>query len=292
LALAEKSCLSSGWRSIFGGSDHVRIKSLAAAFAILFTHAAATAVSPPPLMMPTGPWNVEFADKMCLLSRHYGKDGVTQLMLKPDIVGSGMEIIVSNTASSIRGPDIGNAAVAIAGHNLRPDPLFSAYSTRKARLIRIAIPDDKVELSALRGTITIDAKTEGRHSFSVADIELAAPVLANCIAQLRAAYKVSEAEVGTLATKPKAKGSLFSFDDYPAEALRRGQSGTARVLVWVEVDGRASTCEVTESSASPILDQATCNIMRRARFTPATNAAGKDVRAPIFTSISWVMPSS
>jgi len=75
----------------------MRSKILAASFAILFAHsiaAAAPAAAPLP-MTPTGPWKVEFADSMCLLSRPFGKDGATTLVLKPNMLGNGMEIIVS-----------------------------------------------------------------------------------------------------------------------------------------------------------------------------------------------------
>ena len=272
----------------------MRIKSLAAAFAIPFAHAAAAAASPPPLMAPTGPWNVEFADKMCLLSRPYGKDGATQLMLKPDIVGSGMEIIVSNTAASASSPEIGNAGVTVAGRKLSFDPIFYAYSTGKARLVRVAIPDNKIELSALRETLSFNANSEGRYAFSIPGIELARPMLADCLSELRAAYKISDADIGKVATRPDGSNvRLFTFDDYPAEALRRGQSGMVGVLFWVEPNGRVSTCEVIESTASPVLEQATCNMVKgRARFKPARDAANNAIRAPGFTRIRWMLPSS
>lgn len=272
----------------------MRSKILAASFAILFAHsiaAAAPAAAPLP-MTPTGPWNVEFADSMCLLSRPFGKDGATTLILKPNMLGNGMEIIVTRGTTSIDRPEHGKAAVDIADKRVDFDTFFNAYSTAKARLIRVVIPDAKIELTALRGTLSIDAKAEGQHSFSIVGIERAFPVLATCVAQLRAIYKVRDADIGALTAKPEVQpNSLFTVNDYPGEALRKGQSGTVGVLVWVEADGRVSTCEIVDSTASSVLEQTTCNILkRRARWTPAKDAAGKSVRAPGFTRIRWVLP--
>jgi len=63
------------------------------------------------------------------------------------------------------------------------------------------------------------------------------------------------------------------------------------VLVWVDATGRVSTCEIIESSAAAPLQEATCNIIkRRARFTPAKDAAGKPIRAPFFYRVRWALP--
>ena len=183
-------------------------------------------------------------------------------------------------------------AVAIAGQKLNFDAYYSAQSTAQARLLRVMIPEDKIELSAFRDTLLIDAGSRTGHLFSLAGIERAFTVLASCVAHLRAVHKVSDADVGTLATRPKGSAAdLFTPDDFPAEALGRGRSGTVGVLFWVEANGGVSTCRVIETSASPIFEQATCEIIkRRGRFTAATDAAGKAVRAPNFTRISWMLP--
>ena len=56
------------------GEVPLRLKYFALMVAILLAQGAATAAPPLP-MTPTGPWNVEFADSMCLLRRAYGKNG-------------------------------------------------------------------------------------------------------------------------------------------------------------------------------------------------------------------------
>jgi TonB family protein len=82
---------------------------------------------------------------------------------------------------------------------------------------------------------------------------------------------------------------LFSADDYPADALRKKEEGTARAKLTVGTDGRVKDCAIVESSNSPALDAATCNILvRRAKFTPARDSNGNPVEDTYVTPpISW-----
>jgi len=270
----------------------VRLKFLAASFAILFapTTAAAAPKPAPALMTPTGPWNVDFADKMCLLIRPYGKDRTTHLMLKPAMLGDNLEIIVTKETRGTRDARSGKAALSIGGTPSAAETSFTAYSTATARLLRIWIKEDAIPLASVRGTLQIDAKPEGRHLFAIPDIELALPILSKCLDQLRTVYKVSNADLAAIVTKPKAElAAFFSTEDYPREAWSTGKGGTVGVLIWVEATGRVSTCEVIETSAAPVLEKATCDVLiKRGKFTPGKDAAGRAVRAPNFARVRWM----
>ena len=85
---------------------------------------------------------------------------------------------------------------------------------------------------------------------------------------------------------------LFSRDDYPAEALRKRQEGTVEVDILVTKEGRVGACQVVVSSGSPSLDQGTCDlIMRRARYTPATDDQGDPIEGKDHTKVRWKIPS-
>ena len=72
--------------------------------------------------------------------------------------------------------------------------------------------------------------------------------------------------------------SLFSYDDYPEEAVRNRWQGDVVVGVTVSAEGRPTACDIVRSSGHKVLDDATCRIvMRRARFKPATDASGRPV---------------
>ena len=92
----------------------------------------------------------------------------------------------------------------------------------------------------------------------------------------------------------RAKGSLvglFRAEDYPNDALRRGDEGTVAVQMLIGADGRVSRCVVTTSSRSPSLDAATCRILtERAGFTPARDRHGKPTTDQYYQRITWQIP--
>jgi len=86
--------------------------------------------------------------------------------------------------------------------------------------------------------------------------------------------------------------SLFSTDDYPVEAMRSGEEGTAQVRLTITTDGRVSQCEVMSSSGSQVLDRATCDILqRRARFKPALDNQGRPTIDYFTQKVRWELPA-
>lgn len=92
--------------------------------------------------------------------------------------------------------------------------------------------------------------------------------------------------------QPKGNpGSWVTVNDYPSRALRAELEGTTGFRVIVGLDGRVDSCFVTRSSGSPDLDEAACSsVMRRARFTPATDNTGQPVIGAYSTAVRWVLP--
>ena len=81
---------------------------------------------------------------------------------------------------------------------------------------------------------------------------------------------------------------LFSGDDYPADAQRNDEQGSVRVTLSIGTDGRVAGCNVTSSSGSRSLDNATCRILRsRARFTPAKLTNGQPTTDTYSQTITW-----
>lgn len=79
--------------------------------------------------------------------------------------------------------------------------------------------------------------------------------------------------------------------DYPAEALRAGQEGTATSRLSVNRYGFVTACEIIESSGSPFLDEATCrNMASRAQFYPARDTNGEAAEGFFTQSVRWTIP--
>ena len=86
-------------------------------------------------------------------------------------------------------------------------------------------------------------------------------------------------------------GSWATPDDYPNRALREEREGVTRFTVQVNAEGRVTSCNVTNSSGSPDLDDAACrSVSRRARFKTATNGEGEAVAGSWSSSVRWQIP--
>lgn len=86
-------------------------------------------------------------------------------------------------------------------------------------------------------------------------------------------------------------GSYFSADDYPAAALRANEQGTTGFRLTIGPNGRVSDCQVTASSGSAALDQASCRILRsRARYTPARDSDGNPTSGSDSGRVTWRLP--
>lgn len=87
------------------------------------------------------------------------------------------------------------------------------------------------------------------------------------------------------------RASWITNADYPTSALRREDEGLAAYRVVVGSDGRVSACQITASSGSRALDEATCRyIARRARFDAATNENGAKVVGSYDGTVRWQIP--
>lgn len=86
-------------------------------------------------------------------------------------------------------------------------------------------------------------------------------------------------------------GNWATTNDYPSRALREEREGTTGFRVSIGTDGKVTDCQITRSSGSPDLDEATCaNVRRRARFTPATDGEGQPTTGSYSNSVRWVIP--
>lgn len=75
--------------------------------------------------------------------------------------------------------------------------------------------------------------------------------------------------------KPLNRAGWVTSNDYPARSLRAEEEGRTVVAILVSREGRAQACLIVDSSGFSALDEATCTqVMRRGRFSPATDAAG------------------
>lgn len=86
-------------------------------------------------------------------------------------------------------------------------------------------------------------------------------------------------------------GEFFGADAYPIEAIRLHQQGRVVVKLWIDTDGKVASCTLAQSSGSPSLDRATCEIaLKRVRYTPARDRKGQPIAASATLPVRWVLP--
>ncbi|MCM8731457.1 TonB family protein [Hephaestia sp. GCM10023244] len=80
----------------------------------------------------------------------------------------------------------------------------------------------------------------------------------------------------------------FAGDSYPPAAKAAGAEGRTGFAVDVDAKGRVTSCSITESSGTALLDSTTCAlVVMNGRFSPAHDAAGKAIAGVWTSSMLW-----
>ena len=94
-----------------------------------------------------------------------------------------------------------------------------------------------------------------------------------------------------VATGAQADQQGQAGNDYPTLALKNGWEGTVAFTLGIGIDGRVKSCTVTVSSGHQVLDDSACATLKlRARFKPATDAAGNPVEATYSSKLTYKLP--
>lgn len=90
---------------------------------------------------------------------------------------------------------------------------------------------------------------------------------------------------------PRGAGAWINARTYPLKALESKTEGDVGIQVEVDKYGYPVDCNVTQSSGSSILDDATCaQIMKAAHFYPALDTAGMASDGKWEIVIKWRVP--
>jgi TonB family protein len=71
--------------------------------------------------------------------------------------------------------------------------------------------------------------------------------------------------------------SFVTWKDYPKQSIRRKEEGAMLSLVVTSPKGRVERCETVISSDYPLLDEAACKAIKKARVKPARDRSGEAV---------------
>lgn len=121
-------------------------------------------------------------------------------------------------------------------------------------------------------------------------IAIAEPVVASSESQRKADPAGDTHPAANHAARPRNDASTWiTLQDYPTDSPRH--EGVTRYHLLIAPTGRVGKCEIIESSGAQWLDEATCrNLVRRARFHPATNSQGEAIEGRFEGMMRWYIP--
>ena len=265
------------------------------------------------MLAPSSPWNLNYADKNCRLSRVFGeKDNRHMLFFEQAAPGSARMLVLG-------GPHIKRfqskrrAKLQIGDYSQGADvtPRIGDLAAVGPALIYPSVglfegdldesDDPDVVISRFRTAtdpqLGAGAKfvrvTRGKRVLDFATDDLAEPLaaLTNCTFDLLSDWGLDPDEHRTASRLPVWTNQPVIARQiqasYPDRALLAGEQGVIRMRVIVGEDGSVSQCELENATETESLDSSACKAMRGAKFEPALNKDGEPMRSYYSTSIIY-----
>jgi protein TonB len=118
-------------------------------------------------------------------------------------------------------------------------------------------------------------------------------VLALAPAAAAAQAAPANADGRPAATPVGNPGDWFPADAYPPEAKAAGLQGRTAFQLDIDTKGRITSCNITTSSGSPLLDSTTCALLvTNGRFAPARGTDGKAVPGVWSSAMVWKLTAA
>lgn len=255
---------------------------------------------------------MHYADDSCLLGRSFGSDknkiflriektapketfGVT-LIGKPLGSGDGVTTPITLTFGPGGVPDERERApigTVTMGERM---PLVIVEGTslygKPAETLLEAVgrgPEAEAKFTQL----LVDRKGRADFVLQLGPMDKPMAALRTCTDDLVKGWGLDPAVQNTLQTRPvptESPGNWIRSGDYPRTALDGGKSAIIRFRLVIDAAGRVTGCSVPSATKGEVFEKVTCELLtKRARFTPALDAAGKPVASYYVNSVTWIM---
>jgi hypothetical protein len=247
-------------------------------------------------LTPSGPWNMNFAENSCIASRRFGTgEAEVQLGLRmlPHSYETELVLMVPERARFGRaGADMGHASVALDGGAARQTGYIRQAAGRDAtRVLVLAVPRETMEGLATAKTLAVAVNGAPPVVLAPTGVRSMLRAADTCLADLLRAWNIDPAQAASVVTWPRPATpprSWFRSGDYPGGAAAIGGSGRSVLRLNIDATGTPSACAAVIPARNPNFDKAGCGaLMKRARFSPALDAAGKPVPFVLIQRVSW-----
>jgi len=266
----------------------MRILTLAAMLA------GQTGMADMPPLNPKTAWSVNYAEDMCVLSRNYGNesDGVSVAFRPTPFNDRVQTLLVGNRKQMGNGPRVsvhldGRAGTGAFDGVGQRAPL---PNTRKTA-VTFDLPRDTIVDLAGKEPVLFTFSGGKPLRVNLALSSAALTVLRRCETDLMRSWGFDIAAVDTAPAVParaKRDPAMWLLDsDFPRQLL--GAQAVVTVAWIITADGGIRNCRVVRSSGNATFDAIPCqSLEKRARYTPARDAAGKPVETPASRVVRFI----
>lgn len=259
---------------------------------LLLALAAAAAPAPAPTapLPPKKAWVVDYAETFCTAARSYGDDAAPlDFALRPAPNGDVLQFYILRSGGFEPARHV-PVTVAFGEQVVKATALTWGPKKEGRRTILINLPREAIaDLPRAKAVAFHGGGVD--YAFAVPDLDKVMAALATCNDDLRAHWNMTADKKALIATPAKPLWSLHGIinpDDYPEQAVREEDTGQATVMLLVDETGKVADCQLQKTSGNASLDAMTCiAFIKRARFRPARDAAGKPMKDVFYQSIAW-----
>lgn len=283
--------------------------------------ARAEPASPPIIHARTGPWQLDYDANACHLIGKFGRDedGVIVRLTKFNygnaftlaLIGKPVEVKTPNVTAKL---DFGvtNGAVetvlqsgkmgalpalqAITWFGLRSvtaNPTWpqkqqeEAWEKQRAETVAFA-SNEKVH------SLILDLPQKNQLQLEFGPMAKPLAQVDLCLDDLIRSWGYDPGLMRTLSKSAEpitSPGNWVTSNDYPTQALRKGQRALVQFRLDVSAAGKVEGCHILQPGNPAEFDQSVCKLMmKRASFKPALDVVGKPIRSYWRSSVNFNLP--
>ena len=245
--------------------------------------------APLELRQPVKPWTLDYGMTACTAVATYGTpDRPLTLAIRPSPNGTVVRLMVVKNGEA-RDAFQFELATNLGGASAHTNGLHFRGSGTRGNIVWINVARGDLEALRKAGEIDLDGGPLA-YRLVLPSIGAVLDGLDKCNADLRDYWNVG-APADRFTRKARSLKPLaeyFSSDDYPDQANFANQGGTSRMMMMIDETGALKDCMVEETSGFASLDAMTCAVLlKRAKFEPALDSAGKPIRSVLTSRVVW-----
>ncbi len=282
---------------------------------------AIAAKSEPISLEPSSSWTLDYADDSCRLIRKFGEnDDNIILILNSFAPGDEFNLTVagnpvayrgaSRTASIQFGPGESEQKLKFSNGKMA-DGMPALIFAGRTRIAPLTESEDEQREAYERREIILAPISEKRKA-AVTQLSIGKPLarpislrlgamdrplaaLATCVDELMTHWGIDVAKHQGL-TRPVQPdgdpGQWVQANDYPSDMLWAGKQAYVHFRMGVDENGDPTACHIQHSIGGEAFDKAVCaSLMKRAKFLPALDKAGKPIASFYLNAVNFQIPS-